>query len=180
MLYPFYRISCHGNLTFPATKLDVPRIERGLGWRHRRFDVNTWASVILAIHISPQFVQLLIPIGGSTAAATAARRIRDERLVADTRPACLHAHSPSSPHVHGLLTSPCCRVASPPVDMRSCGHENDSDRQPEGRRRKNHRCGAFGYSRSRRWPRRSAHRPGPSGHCGELGGSSAEPTPRRL
>ena len=31
--------------------------------------------------------------------------------------ACLHVHNPPSPHVHGLLTSSCLRVATPPVGV---------------------------------------------------------------
>ena len=50
------------NLTFPATKLDVPKDRAKLRLATPAFCVNAWASVVLAIH-SPQFAQASDPVG---------------------------------------------------------------------------------------------------------------------
>ena len=50
------------NLTFPATKLDVPKDRAKLRLATPAFCVNAWASVVLAIH-TPQFAQASDPVG---------------------------------------------------------------------------------------------------------------------
>jgi hypothetical protein len=89
-----YRIPCHETSRFPPRNLTSRRIERSLDWRRRRF-ASTLGRQLSSLPTATNLLRLLIPSGRSTAAtSSASRRTRDERLVADARPACLHATVP--------------------------------------------------------------------------------------